>query len=112
MAEIRQMGSQSGTNGRKILVVDDSDDLRELYQTLLRHEGYEVTTASSAEEALKIVRTWRPSLVITDIFMLGIRGLELITCLQSDFAPPIPPIIVFSGVSDAKDEALKRGDAL
>src|SRR5881628_1221118 len=112
MADIgRQMGSQSGTVGRTILVVDDSDDLRELYETLLRYEGYEVKTASSAEEALRIVRAWRPSLIITDLFMPGIGGLELITCLRSDFAPPIPPIIVFSGVSEAKDEALKRGAA-
>jgi CheY-like chemotaxis protein len=112
MAEIdRQMGSRSGTTGRTILVVDDSDDLCELYQTLLVHEGYEVTTASSAEEALQIVRTWRPCLVITDIFMPGIGGLELITRLRSDLAPPIPPIIAFSGVSEAKDEALKRGAA-
>ncbi|PYI95117.1 MAG: hypothetical protein DME98_17680 [Verrucomicrobia bacterium] len=112
MADIgRQMGSQSGTAGRTILVVDDSDDLRELYETLLRYEGYEVKTASSAEEALRIVRAWRPSLIITDLFMPGIGGLELITCLRSDFAPPIPPIIVFSGVSEAKDEALKRGAA-
>jgi CheY-like chemotaxis protein len=105
------MGSQSGTSGRTILVVDDSDDLRELYETLLRYEGYEVKTASSAEEALKIVRSWWPSLVITDLFMPGIGGLELITCLRSDFAPPIPPIIAVSGVSGAKDEALKRGAA-
>ena len=105
------MGFQSGTTGRTILVVDDSDDLRELYETLLEYEGYEVKTASSAEEALKIVRSWWPSLVITDIFMPGIGGLELITCLRSNFAPPIPPIIAFSGVSGAKDEALKRGAA-
>jgi CheY-like chemotaxis protein len=105
------MGSQSGTTGRTILVVDDSDDLRELYGTFLRYKGYEVKTASSAEEALKMVRAWRPSLIITDIFMPGIGGLELITRLRSDFAPPIPPIVVFSGVSEAKDEALKRGAA-
>jgi len=112
MAEIdRQMDSRSGTAGRTILVVDDSDDLRELYETFLRYEGFEVKTASSAEEALKIVRASRPGLVITDLFMPGIGGLELITRLRSDFAPPIPPIIVFSGVSEAKDEALKRGAA-
>jgi len=92
-------------------VVDDSDDLRELYETILKYEGYEVKTASSAEEALKIVRCSWPSLIITDLFMPGIGGLELITCLRSDFAPPIPPIIVFSGLSAAKDEALKRGAA-
>ena len=112
MAEVdSQMDPQSGTVGRTILVVDDSDDLRELYETLLRYEGYEVKTASSAEEALRIVRAWRPSLIITDLFMPGIGGLELITCLRRDFAPPIPPIIVFSGISEAKDEALKRGAA-
>src|SRR5262249_50928714 len=112
MADIhRQMGSQSGTGGRTILVVDDSDDLRELYATLLEYEGYEVKTASCAEEALEILRVWRPGLIITDLFMPGIGGLELITRLRSDFTPPIPPIIVFSGVSEAKDEALKRGAA-
>jgi CheY-like chemotaxis protein len=112
MAEIdRQTGSQSGTGGRTILVVDDSDDLCELYASLLSYEGYEVKTASNAEEALRILRVWRPSLLITDVFMPGIGGLELITHVRSDFAPPIPPIIVFSGVSDAKDEALKRGAA-
>src|SRR5215510_12638852 len=112
MAEVdSQMGPQSGTAGRTILVVDDSDDLRELYETLLTYKGYEVKTASSAEEALRIVRAWRPNLIITDVFMPGIGGLELITSLRHDFAPPIPPIIVFSGVSEAKDEALKRGAA-
>src|SRR5262245_6932912 len=110
MAEIdRQMGSHSGTVGRTILVVDDSDDLRGLYEALLTYEGYEVKSAPSAEEALKILHAWRPGLVITDVFMPGIGGLELITRLPSDFAPPIPPIVVFSGVSGAKDEALKRG---
>ena len=94
-----------------ILVVDDSDDLRQLYEIFLSHNGYEVKTASSAEEALSIVRDWRPNLIITDVFMPGIGGLELITRLRSDFAPPIPPIIVFSGVSDVRDEALKRGAA-
>src|SRR5262245_44275939 len=112
MREIdRQMGSQSGTAGRTILVVDDSDDLREVYKDLLSYEGYEVKTAASAEEALRILSDWRPGLVITDLFMPGIGGLELITRLRSDFAPPIPPIIVFSGVAEAKNEALKRGAA-
>jgi CheY-like chemotaxis protein len=105
----RQTDARSGTAKRTVLVVDDSDDLRELYEALLTYEGYEVKSAPSAEEALKIVHAWRPGLVITDVFMPGIGGLELITRLRSDFAPPIPPIIVFSGVSGAQDEALKRG---
>jgi CheY-like chemotaxis protein len=105
----RQRDSQSDTAKHAVLVVDDSDDLRELYETLLRYEGYAVKSAPSAEEALKIVHAWRPGLIITDLFMPGMGGLELITHLHSDFAPPIPPIVVFSGVSGAKEEALKRG---
>jgi CheY-like chemotaxis protein len=105
----RQTDPRSGTANREILVVDDSDDLRELYETLLTYEGYAVKSAPSAEEALKIVHVWRPNLVITDLFMPGIGGFELITRLRSDFAPPIPRIVAFSGVSGAKDEALKRG---
>lgn len=96
-------------SGGRILLVDDADDLRDLYQTALTHEGYDVRAASQAEEALDIVRTWRPDLVITDLFMPGIGGLELITRLRSDFTPPCPPIVAVSGFTDAKAEALRRG---
>ncbi len=95
--------------GRKILVVDDADDLRELFQTVLTNEGYDVRAASQAEEALEIFRTWPPDLVITDLSMPGMGGLELITRLRSDFAPPCPPIVALSGFTDAEGEALRRG---
>jgi CheY-like chemotaxis protein len=109
VAEIdRQSDSQGGTRGRKILLVDDSDDLRELMESILTIEGYDVKTAPLAETALEIARAWRPDLVITDLFMPGIGGLELITRLRSDLAP-VPPIVAISGVPESKDEALKRG---
>jgi CheY-like chemotaxis protein len=94
---------------RRILIVDDADELRELYRRALQNEGFEVRTASLAESALEIARTWRPDLVLTDLFMPGIGGLELITRLRSDFAPPVPTIVVISGFSDGMVEALKRG---
>jgi len=51
----RQMGSQSGTAGRTILVVDDSDDLRELYETLLRYEGYDMQLGSMLPPAHRTI---------------------------------------------------------
>lgn len=74
---------------RKILIVDDSDDLRELYGLTLEAADYDVKTVPLAEEALALVRGWRPDLVITDVFMPGIGGLELVTRLRSDLAPPV-----------------------
>jgi CheY-like chemotaxis protein len=109
MLESNLLASKEGSHGRKILIVDDADELRELYECALNNEGYAVKSASLAESALEIVRTWRPDLVLTDIFMPGIGGFGLITRLRSDLAPPVPPIVVISGFPDAKAEAIRRG---
>lgn len=90
-------------------MVDDADDLRDLYADVLTAEGYEIRTAALAEMALDIARSWRPDLVLTDLFMPGIGGLELITVLRSDFTPPIPRVIAISGFPEARAEALSRG---
>lgn len=99
------------STARRVLVVDDSDDLRDAYQTVLEVHGYEVQSASRAEEALALMRSWRPDLVITDLFMPGIGGLELVTRVRSDLLPPVPPVVVVSGFPDARAEALRRGAA-
>src|SRR5215471_12610996 len=102
---------RNGARRGRVLLVDDSEELRELYELALTSDGYDIKTASAAEQALEIAATWRPDLVLTDLFMPGIGGLELITRLRSDLAPPVPPVIAFSGISEAKDEALRRGAA-
>lgn len=94
---------------RRVLVVDDSDELRELYELALASRGYEVKSAPLAETALEIVQGWRPHLILTDLFMPGMGGLELLTRIRSDFAPPVPPVVVISGFPDAEPEALRRG---
>jgi CheY-like chemotaxis protein len=102
-------GASRGARGRRILVVEDADELRKAYETALRSEGFDVRAVALAEVALEIVRTWRPDLVITDLFMPGMDGFDLITRLRSDLAPPVPPIVAISGFPDAKAEALSRG---
>ena len=88
--------SATTANSRRVLVVDDADELRELYSLGLEHAGYEVKVAALAEAALETMRSWRPDLVITDVFMPGIGGLELVTRIRSDLRPPIPKVIVIS----------------
>ncbi|NIP82858.1 MAG: response regulator, partial [Gemmatimonadetes bacterium] len=65
------------TNPR-ILVVDDDTDGLEVLQTRLSHAGYEVETAESAEKALSRVKAFDPGLIVTDVRMSGMTGLELL----------------------------------
>lgn len=64
-------------NGR-ILVVDDEENIRRLYAEELAADGYEVAIAGSGESALQSVETERPDLVILDIKMRGINGLDIL----------------------------------
>jgi CheY-like chemotaxis protein len=96
-------------NPIRVLLVDDSSEVREVYQAALDSEGFAVKAVGSAEEALEVVRDWHPALIISDIFLPGMSGFELITKIRSDFPPPLPVIVAFSGFPDAEDEALRRG---
>jgi hypothetical protein len=59
----------------RILLVDDSDELREFSTSILQHAGYSVATASNGEEALAKIRMDRPDLVISDVVMPCMDGL-------------------------------------
>ena len=63
--------------GETVLVVDDAPVNLKLTDILLRKEGYKVHTAADAEEALKLLRSFRPDLMLVDIRMPGMDGLEL-----------------------------------
>jgi len=70
--------------GAQILVVDDEADARELVRRVLRNQGARVTTASSAEEALSMLRVSRPDLVISDIGLPGTDGYQFMRTLRAE----------------------------
>src|SRR5262245_26796283 len=93
----------------RILVVDDSEDIRDSFCLVLEEDGYEVLTASSGQEAIDKTRASRPDLILLDLVMPGMDGLEVLTRLRSDLAAPIPPTILCSGFDLTEEEALRRG---
>jgi CheY-like chemotaxis protein len=82
----------------RILVVDDNADMRLGVQLLLEREGYEVAAAPNGARALELVRRAPPDVLITDIFMPEIDGLEIIARCRKEF--PSVKIIAISGGGD------------
>jgi two-component system, OmpR family, KDP operon response regulator KdpE len=94
--------------GRNILVVDDEPQITRVLRTALAGHGYNVRTAADGDEALEVMRQWMPDLVITDLSMPNMGGLELCRRIRSKL--PVP-IIVLSvrGEEKPKVEALDSG---
>ncbi len=93
---------------RKILVVDDEPQITRVLRTALSSQGYDLRVANDGETALEIVKDWTPDLIITDISMPNMDGLELSRRLR---AKSQVPIIVLSvkGEERIKVQALDAG---
>jgi pilus assembly protein CpaE len=89
--------------GERILFVDDEEQIRKLLSTWLARHGYEVTVANDGWEALKAVRTKAPNLVITDVNMPNMNGLELTRRLRADHRTARIPVIMLSARKQADD---------
>ena len=93
----------------RLLVVDDDENLRWVTQTQLEDAGYSVVTAADGNEALAAIRSQRPALVITDLKMPGMSGMELLEHIKA-FAPELPVLIVTAfGTIQSAVEAVKNG---
>jgi len=94
---------------QRILVVDDDVDALEVYKTRLTHAGFEVETAESAEKALACVKAFDPGLIVTDVRMSGMSGLELLEKVQS--AMKGVDVVVMTGHDDMETAvtAMKSG---
>src|SRR6185369_13658925 len=76
---------------------------------LFAGEGYDVQAASDALRGFERARNWRPDVILLDVVMPGMDGLELLRKLRSDLVPPVPPVILCSGFELSEAEALQRG---
>jgi two-component system phosphate regulon response regulator PhoB len=86
-----------------ILVVDDEADIRELVEYNLAKEGYKVVCAATGEEALKKARAGVPDLIILDLMLPGVDGLEVCRLLKSDARTQRIPIVMLTAKGEESD---------
>ena len=91
-------------NNETVLIVDDAPANRKLTELVLAGAGYQVCTAGDAEEALKLVRDFRPRAVLTDIRLPGMDGLELTRRLRTDPATQDAIILAVTACALRSDE--------
>lgn len=94
---------------KNILVVDDEIGIRQSLQKILEKEGYAVETASNGEEAFRIIRRGDVDLLITDIRMAGMDGVELLKVSKS--VSPFTEVIMITGYAsvDTAVDSMKQG---
>src|SRR5512147_522502 len=92
-----------------ILVVDDEPLQRDILKTILDDAGYETYAAASGEEALKTLEKYHPDVLLTDLRMEGMDGIELIESIPQDAFTPTMLIMTAHGTITSAVEAIKKG---
>ncbi len=91
-------------SGETILVVDDEATIVEVVELYLRREGFEVVTAGNGEEALQKVEQHAPALVVLDLMLPKLSGLEV--CRKLRATSDLPPIIMLTARGDETDRVV------
>jgi two-component system, OmpR family, phosphate regulon response regulator PhoB len=90
----------------RVLIVEDEPDIRDLVLFHLRREGYQASSAGSGEEALRQVRQAPPDLVLLDLMLPSMGGLEVCRRLRQDATTAALPIVMLTAKGDEVDRVL------
>lgn len=85
-----------------ICIVDDNDDIRDIYRTKFKMEGFETIDAGDGQAALTLIRAERPAVVLLDIQMPVMDGLEVLAHLKADPELKDIPVVILSNI-DSED---------
>ena len=91
----------------RVLVVDDSEDLQDALRMVLTDEGFDVASALDGRSGLELTRRLRPDAILLDMMMPEMDGLQFLSHLSAEPAPP--PVVATSGFDCFRAEALRRG---
>ena len=108
LSKVKRDATETGEKRRKrVLVVDDSLTVRELERKLLDHHGYEVEVAVDGADGWNAVRAGRFDLIVTDIDMPRMDGIELVTLIKKNASLKALPVMIVSYKD--RDEDRQRG---
>ncbi len=91
------------TTAKTILLVEDDRFLRRGCEVSLRRRGYTVLTAADGEEALRAIRAEAPALILLDLLLPKVTGLEVLRTLRSEEKTRAVPVLVLSNSSNERD---------
>jgi len=91
---------------RKILIIDDSEITLAMEKSVLEARGYEVQAAATLQEFEKLLKAFRPHLILTDIHMPEAKGTDICRTLKNEYGTQDIPIVLFSSLADEELEKL------
>src|SRR4051812_23892154 len=94
----------------KLMLVEDDNNLREIYEARLQAEGYQIVSAKDGEEALVVAKAEKPDLVISDVMMPKISGFEMLDILRNTEGMKDVKVIMLTALGQAEDKT--RADQL
>jgi CheY-like chemotaxis protein len=92
------MGTPSSTGSARVLIVEDDASLRRLLELRLSVDGYVTRTAEDGVEALEVLASWVPDVVVTDVMMPRLSGLSLSRAVRADERTALIPIILLTAL--------------
>lgn len=104
-------GTAPGEGGAVVLVVDDNPDLRSYLSRVLRQHNYRVLLARNGAEGFQLAQSHRPHLIITDLMMPLVSGLDMIRMIRTDEALKGTPVILLTARADedTRIEGIEKG---
>jgi PAS domain S-box-containing protein len=105
------MPAAGGGEKTRVLIADDNADMRDYLTNLLRTAGYDVSEVTDGQQALEAIRAQTPDLVISDVMMPGLDGLQLVAALRADARTAALPVLLLSARAgqEASIEGLQAG---
>jgi DNA-binding response OmpR family regulator len=94
----------------KVLIIDDEQDVLDLAQEILEEEGYEVYSTVDGEETFDLVSSFKPDLVLLDVVLPGISGLDICRKLRRDKKTRGVKVILFTALGTEVDMMLEKPD--
>jgi CheY-like chemotaxis protein len=95
----------------KVLIIDDNQQLLRMHQKILQFSGHEVHTATDGKGGFEKAKSEKPSIILLDIMMPEMDGLEVLEKLKEDQSTKNIPVLILSNLSDEEhaQESVKKG---